>query len=42
MQVLIIDESMTKKKGFILERIAEEDNLRLAIKNSQRGGKAKH
>ncbi len=41
MQVLIIDESMTKKKGFILERIADDCNLRLAIKNSQRGGKAK-
>ena len=41
MQVLIIDESMTKKKGFILERIADDGNLRLAIKNSQRGGKAK-
>lgn len=32
---------MTKRKGFILERIADEGNLRLAIRNSQRGGKAK-
>lgn len=32
---------MTKKVGHILERIADKDNLRLAVKNSQRGGKAK-
>lgn len=32
---------MTKKVGHILERIADEENLRLAVRNSQRGGKAK-
>lgn len=32
---------MTKKVGHILEKVADEDNLRLAIKRSQRGGKAK-
>lgn len=32
---------MTKKIGHILERIAEPDNLRRAIRESQRGGKAK-
>lgn len=32
---------MTKKIGHILEKIADEDNLELAIKRSQRGGKAK-
>lgn len=31
---------MTKKVGHILEKVADEDNLRLAIKRSQRGGKA--
>lgn len=32
---------MTKKVGYILERIADKENLRRAVKNSQRGGKAK-
>ena len=32
---------MTKRVGYILEKVADEDNLRLAIKRSQRGGKAK-
>lgn len=32
---------MTKKVGHILEKVADEDNLRLAIKRSQKGGKAK-
>ena len=32
---------MTRKVGYILERIADKDNLRRAVKNSQRGGKAK-
>lgn len=32
---------MTKKIGYILEKIADEDNLRRAVHNSQRGGKAK-
>ena len=32
---------MTKKIGHILEKIADDDNLELAIKRSQRGGKAK-
>lgn len=32
---------MTKKVGYILEKIADEDNLRRAVHNSQRGGKAK-
>lgn len=32
---------MTKKKGYLLEQVANIENLRLAVKNSQRGGKAK-
>lgn len=32
---------MTKKVGYILEQIADKDNLRRAVKKSQRGGKAK-
>lgn len=32
---------MTKKVGHILEKVADEDNLRLAIQRSQKGGKAK-
>lgn len=32
---------MTKKVGYILEKIADKDNLRRAVKNSQRRGKAK-
>lgn len=32
---------MTKKVGHILEKIADKENLRRAVKNSQRGGKAK-
>lgn len=32
---------MTKKVGYLLERIADKENLRRAVKNSQRGGKAK-
>ncbi|MGM9737825.1 MAG: reverse transcriptase [Candidatus Cryptobacteroides sp.] len=32
---------MTKKVGYILEKIADKENLHLAVKNSQRGGKAK-
>lgn len=32
---------MPKKVGYILEKVADRDNLRLAIKRSQRGGKAK-
>lgn len=32
---------MTKRVGYILEKVADEGNLRLAVKRSQRGGKAK-